>query len=128
MRITRIYADEHGASHFSDAEVPTTSVQLFAELPPFRVNRFNTPTPIKLFAVPDELDVADWHTAPVRQLAVALNGIVEYEASDGEVRRLAPGEILLVEDTSGRGHITRFADGEQCFLHIPVPDDWTLMD
>lgn len=124
MRIARLYADDHGESHFADAEVPMVSARLFAELPPFRVNRFNGPTPIKLFAQPAEVDVFGWHTAPERQLAVALNGTVEYEASDGEVRRLAPGEILLVEDTRGRGHITRFAEGEQCFLHIPVPDDW----
>ncbi|MGH7210364.1 MAG: hypothetical protein ACREF1_02740, partial [Acetobacteraceae bacterium] len=86
------------------------------------------PTPVKLFAVPAELEVAELHNAPMRQLAVALNGTVEYETSDGAVRRFAPGEIVLVEDTTGRGHITRFAEGEQCFLHIPVPDDWSLTD
>jgi hypothetical protein len=127
MHITRIYADKHGESHFADAEVPLTRVSLFSELPPFRVSRFNPPTPVKLFAVPSELDVADWHTAPMRQLAIALNGTVEYETSDGEARRLAPAEIVLVEDTWGRGHVTRFIEGEHHFLHIPVPDDWTVL-
>ncbi len=70
--------------------------------------------------------MADLHTAPERQLAVSLNGWVEYEVTDGDVRRFNPGEVVLVEDTTGRGHITRFDDGEQCFLHIPVPDDWRL--
>jgi hypothetical protein len=54
---------------------------------------------------------------------VALSGTVEYETSDGEIRRQAPGTVVLVEDTQGRGHITRFADGEQFFLFIPIPDD-----
>jgi hypothetical protein len=67
------------------------------------------------------------HTAPERQLAVSLNGWVEYETTDGEARRLKPGELMLVEDTWGSGHITRFDDGEQWFLHIPVPDDWHLI-
>ena len=57
---------------------------------------------------------------------MSLNGWVEYETGDGIVRRFNPGEIVLVEDTMGRGHITRFDDGEQWFLHIPVPDDWRL--
>jgi hypothetical protein len=126
MRLTRIYADQQGTSHFADAEVPTASVTLFPQLPPFRVNRFSGPNPIKLFVVPAALRVFDWHTAPERQLAVSLNGIVEYETSDGDVRRFGPGEIVLVEDTTGRGHITRFAEGEQGFLHIPVPADWTV--
>ena len=126
MRITRIYADADGDWHFADAEVPTTSIVLFPQLPPFRVNRFSGPTPTKLFDVPAELRVFDFHTAPERQLAVALNGTVEYETSDGAIRRFPPGEIVLVEDTRGRGHVTRFADGEQRFLHIPVPDDWTV--
>ena len=128
MRITRIYADEHGESHFADAEVPTEATVLFAGLPAFSLTRFSPPTPIKLFAVPAALDVADLHNAPMRQLAVALNGTVEYETSDGEIRRAAQGEIVLVEDITGRGHITRFTEGEQCFLHIPVPDDWLLTD
>ena len=124
MRITRIFADPGGLSHFADLEVPTDTIQLFAEMPAFRVNRFAGPSPIKFFAVPAELEMADWHTAPMRQLAVALNGVVKYETGDGEVRRFGPGEVVLVEDTAGAGHVTRFAEGEQRFLHIPVPDDW----
>jgi hypothetical protein len=54
---------------------------------------------------------------------VALSGTVEYETSDGEIRRQAPGSIVLVEDTRGHGHITRFSEGEQFFLFIPIPDD-----
>jgi hypothetical protein len=71
--------------------------------------------------------VADWHTAPERQFAISVNGWVEYQTSDGLVRRFNPGEIVLVEDTSGRGHITRFDEGEQYFLHIPVPVNWHLI-
>ncbi len=119
MKFTRIYADQHG-------EAPTADVTLFPQLPPFRVNRFSGPSAVKLFSVPAELNVFDWHTAPERQLAVSLNGIVEYETSDGEVRRFGPGEIVLVEDTTGRGHITRFDGGEQGFLHIPIPADWPM--
>jgi len=127
MRITRIYADENGDSHFATGEVPLMDLRLFPELPLFQVTRLIGANPVKLFAVPAELSVADWHTAPERQFTVSLNGWVEYETSGGDVRRFNPGEIVLVEDTTGRGHITRFDDGEQCFLHIPVPDEWRLV-
>jgi hypothetical protein len=32
---------------------------------------------------------------------------VEFETSDGEVRRLPAGKAVLVEDTHGKGHISR---------------------
>ena len=123
MRITRIYADEHGESHFSDAEIPMVMVSLFPQLPPFRSCVFSGQGRVNVFATPAELRVFDFHTAPERQFAVALSGTVEYETSDGEIRRLPPGSVALVEDTWGRGHVTRFAEGEQFFLFIPIPDE-----
>jgi hypothetical protein len=123
MRITRIYADEHGGSHFSDAEFPLVTASLFSQLPPFRSCAFSAQGRVKFFVTPAEFRVFDFHTAPERQFAVALSGTVEYETSDGEARRLAQGSVALVEDTWGRGHITRFAEGEQFCLFIPIPDD-----
>jgi hypothetical protein len=32
---------------------------------------------------------------------------MEVEVSDGEARHLEPGAIVLVEDTDGRGHVSR---------------------
>lgn len=37
-----------------------------------------------------------------------LRGGATVTVSDGEARRLGAGEILLLEDTDGRGHSTRF--------------------
>jgi hypothetical protein len=32
---------------------------------------------------------------------------VDIEIGDGTVRRLGPGDILIAEDVSGQGHVTR---------------------
>ncbi|KGI68423.1 hypothetical protein MJO55_14325 [Mycolicibacterium rufum] len=45
-----------------------------------------------------------WHTAPVRQLVVTLAGTLLFVTRDGEQFRLAPGDVLLAEDTTGSGH------------------------
>ena len=45
-----------------------------------------------------------WHTAPVRQLVVTLAGTQLFVTRDGEEFRLAPGDVLLAEDTTGSGH------------------------
>jgi hypothetical protein len=45
-----------------------------------------------------------WHTAPVRQLVVTLAGTLQFITRDGEQFLLAPGDVLLAEDTTGSGH------------------------
>ena len=54
----------------------------------------------------------DFHTAPRRQLVVNLEGEVEIEIGDGTRRILHAGEILLAEDTTGQGHISRAIAGK----------------
>ena len=48
-------------------------------------------------------------------------GSVELETGAGERRVLGPGEILLAEDTTGQGHISRNVDGQPrtcLFIHL----------
>jgi quercetin dioxygenase-like cupin family protein len=49
----------------------------------------------------------DFHTAPQKQYIILLDGEIEIETSLGEIRRFNAGEILLMEDTSGKGHKTK---------------------
>ena len=49
----------------------------------------------------------DWHPAPRRQYVVTLSGESEIELDGGRKIRLGPGHILLAEDTTGQGHISR---------------------
>ncbi len=64
----------------------------------------------------------DWHPAPARQFLALLSGAVEVETTDGSVLRLGPGDLVLLEDTAGRGHATRnTGDGYAVFLVVAVP-------
>lgn len=66
----------------------------------------------------------DWHIAPRRQFMVCLRGLVEVTAADGQKRRLKPGEFALLEDTTGKGHITHAAGkDDHVALALPVPDN-----
>lgn len=49
----------------------------------------------------------DWHRAPRRQYVNSLAGKGEIMVGDGTGRRFDPGDIMLAEDTTGQGHITR---------------------
>jgi quercetin dioxygenase-like cupin family protein len=76
-----------------------------------RVSRRLPATGIIFRQVPPDYDL-DWHTAPRRQYIINLDAGVEITASDGESRRIGAGEILLVEDTRGKGHLSKALDGK----------------
>ena len=116
MKYVRLYPDSNGESHFAEAEMDLTPIEGRSS----RGHAWRSGEVIFLSSNSGsgrELD--EWHNAPDHQFVVTLSGVTEIEASDGEVRRFGPGEILLVEDTSGKGHRTRY-EGARSALHIPV--------
>lgn len=106
MRVTRIYTGDDGESHFEDLDVDLKDLG--------KVGAMSSLWPasgVIFRETAGDYDL-DWHTAPRRQLVVNLaGGQVEIEVGDGTKRRLGPGDILLAEDTTGRGHISRAVDG-----------------
>ncbi len=126
MKCLRIFADEDGVSHFADIDISLVPTQLFPGVPAISLSSWFAATAVRFAWVPAGMRVADWHTTPVRQLVVWLTGSVEFETGDGDVRRCAPGAVVLVEDTSGRGHISRHPDEGQFLMFLPVPDDLAL--
>lgn len=119
MGYVRIYSDEHGESHFEDVSLDMTIERyasaewLISEPLPVSDVRFRRVTT----EFPDEP-----HVAPRRQLIVALVGESEVEVSDGETRRFGPGSVILVEDTTGKGHRTRrIGETVRETLFIPLP-------
>ena len=107
LPVTRLYADEHGHARFEDVEIC-----LAPDDPP-----------------PDVMSVSEaWQASGVlfgrgaaggshseqpehrRQLVIGVSGTVEVTAT-GETRTFGPGDVLLVEDTTGVGHSSRSSEG-----------------
>jgi len=112
----RIYAGPDGESHFEDVEV---------ELKPSRSSELSETVPVSglIFRRSRPDDFIDWHPAPRRQFVITLAGEAEIVASDGEVRHIGPGTVMLAEDISGKGHITRgIGTVERLSLFVPLPD------
>ena len=101
MAIIRIYTGPDGQSHFEDVALgfePRGDRSETAELIPgsgITVRRF------------DPQRSNPWHHAPGRAAVFTLSGAVDIETGDGTVRRLGPGDILIAEDRTGPGHVTR---------------------
>jgi hypothetical protein len=67
--------------------------------------------------------VADWHTAPRRQYVITLSGRGEIEVAGGKKFPIEPGNIDLVEDVTGKGHITKVTGtDDRVTLWLPLAD------
>lgn len=120
---TRIYVDSAGTSHFSDEEMAFETKKFNSELPPVSIAKPNATSHMVVITAPSG-GKADWHTVPQRQYNVIFSGEVEIEVSDGETRRFGPGSLILGEDTTGKGHITRVVgDSDVYFAVISLASD-----
>ena len=99
--ITRVYSDINGDSHFEDIEVPLNDkgdIGFLSEAQKAGIIIFRKVVPSYDY---------NFHTAPARQYIVLLDGVIEIETSLGAKRTFAAGEVLLMEDITGKGHKTR---------------------
>jgi hypothetical protein len=121
MRYTHLYVDENGDSRFEDAQLPMnedTSGPGAAEL----VSADQRVGTLRFLQLPPGW-FQEQRPAHNRRWLTVLSGVLDVEASDGEVRRFGPGSVLLVEDTSGKGHRGRVVGGGPAQIAIaPVAD------
>jgi hypothetical protein len=132
LSVAHLWADANGVSHFRDEKLSFEAAT--PENPAAGTTSRTNPDPEALVALPlrgatgatflylKRAAVEDWHRAPRRMYLIAVQGMSEVTASDGEVRRFGLGSILLMDDLTGKGHITRaVGDIDHIALTIPVP-------
>ena len=101
FRVTRIYADENGESHFEP--LPNYPMEDF--MPGLA---FTEVMPAEGFFL--ESFAADffydWYTPPgdSRYAEFFLEGSMKLVASDGEEKLFSQGDLLFFEDLTGKGH------------------------
>jgi len=124
--ITRIFTGPDGLAHAEDIELKLSdrgvSEMLKATGAEFSVR---PPTPgasPRNTAVTPSTDPG-WHVGPARQFVITLSGNSEVEVSGGVHVLAGPGHINLIEDTTGKGHITRnFGPDDRVVVTIPLAD------
>ncbi|MGZ5243676.1 MAG: hypothetical protein ACXWEY_10055 [Bacteroidia bacterium] len=98
--VTKIYSDAQGETHFEDVMIPLNDEG--------EIGWLSKACPAKeiIFREVEPTYNYDFHTAPQKQYIILLDGEIEIETSLGEKRKFKPGQVLLVEDTTGKGHRT----------------------
>jgi hypothetical protein len=115
MRIHNLYEDANGISHFRDIEIEWVEEKNFSKL-----SERLPATGIIFRETSGDYDL-DWHPAPRRQYIINLEGGVQITASDGEARIIGAGEVVLVEDIGGKGHLSKAIAGKmRRSIFVPI--------
>jgi quercetin dioxygenase-like cupin family protein len=120
-QIVRVYSGADGQSHIEDLPLAMQSFHdaegSYGEGTPMQAT-----TGITFRVSPPGYELS-WHCAPRRQYTITLQGTAEIEVGDGTVRRVGPGDVLLAEDLTGQGHVTRVVgDTPRFYLVIPLAE------
>lgn len=114
----RIYNDAEGESHVADGQWPMHDGDFTPPSPPgYLVSDTMEARGWMLMHHPPGYRDA-WHTAPARLVVIVLAGSARVRTSDGSERIIRPGDRVLVEDVTGRGHKMEGVDGQAFSLAL----------
>ena len=113
-RLIHVYASADGESHLDIVEIANDSGQIPVTGMTARAYERREDSP------------ADWHTAPRKQFAINMTGDLEVEISNGTRHRIGQGDLVYLEDITGKGHVTRvLTPVTNLFIH--VPQNWNML-
>ena len=116
MKIVRLFTGNDQKSHFEEIELK------FGGNQPMLTTDARAATSAVFRCAPAGL-VIDRHPAPRRQFLVTLSGAWEIEASNAVKRVFKSGDVMLADDTTGEGHISRVLGNEpHVFMTVPLAD------
>ena len=112
IMMTRIYTGPDGLSHAEEVEMKVNG----------GVTEMMKATGVQFSSRPPAPS-SDWHVGPRRHYVITLSGRAEVEVANGQKVAIGPGHINLIEDTTGKGHITRnLGPDNRVVVTIPLAD------
>lgn len=111
VRVACLVDGDDGESHFVESLIEMTARDFAPPAAPLEVSVPQATSDAIFFRAAPGWD-GQQHPSPARQWVFCLQGAFEVEASDGEVRQMRPGDALLLEDVTSRGHTTRIVGDE----------------
>jgi quercetin dioxygenase-like cupin family protein len=115
----RLFTDDRGESHFQDVIADLPQVDFADGIPPLSVSESFAASEASFFGAPAGWK-SDWHPSSGRHLFAVFSGVWEVTASDGETRTFSQGDVLLVEDTTGKGHMSKVVGKEDSLSLLVV--------
>jgi len=112
MEVIHVYADANGVSHVQ--RVPVVGLPKPIPATEVRANAIAT-------------GVEDWHIAPQKLFTINTHGDIQAEVGDGTKVPIGKGDLVYLEDMTGKGHITRLLT-DVSHLFIMVQPDFDFLE
>jgi hypothetical protein len=120
----RLYCTPDGNSHWKSVTVELPKINFAPPAAPVHIGD-KVPASSAFFGGFEagwgahDLETRLYHPAPAAQFIVVLEGDFSITATDGETKRLRPGDVFRLEDTLPcKGHITVVGDKPGFFLFV----------
>jgi len=116
MKVVRLYTGSDQKAYIEEIELKFGGDQKI-------LTTDSRPATMVVFRCVPTGTVLDRHPAPRRQYLVTISGSWEIEASQGVKRVFKTGDVMLADDTTGEGHISRVLGSEpHVFMTVPLAD------
>lgn len=114
--VTRVYSDSNGDTRFEDITIPLKDAG--------EIGKLSEDVSVKsiIFREVEASYDYNFHNAPQKQYLILIDGGIEIETTLGEKRQFQTGEVLLLEDTKGKGHRTKNLEQKKrksIFITVP---------
>jgi hypothetical protein len=106
----RLWTDDAGETHFDDVDVELDPMDFAPPAPELHYRSLSSAVSVGFLGGDPFWEGDIPHPTPCPQFLCTMTGAFEFTASDGEVRRFDPGDLVLLEDTDGKGHSTRIIE------------------
>jgi len=117
MRYVRLKADKGGESHFEQVAVDLNEADYRPPAPVLFVSHSYRADGLQFIRLPAGWSGDSIHP-PKAQFLICLKGHLEVTVSDGEKRTFGPGDSIMMEDISGKGHRTRVKGTNECIAAV----------
>jgi hypothetical protein len=118
IRVTRIYAAADGETHAEQMEAKLGAADQLG----MEQSEIVKAGSANFVRFPENFH-EDWHRAHARRYVITLTGRGEIEVSDGKKAVLEPGRVVLVEDTTGKGHVSRALTEDWTAVFVQLEED-----
>ena len=116
MQVVRLFTGPDGESHFEDLDLG------YEKIAEAERTAMQSATGIQFRRQPPGT-FSDFHIAPRSQYVITLEGQAEIGLGDGTKRIFNPGDVMLADDTTGRGHTTGvYGNKTRVSIAIPLVD------
>ena len=122
MRYSRLFANSDGSSSFDDQESEMEVGFAAPPAEPLYTAKFSPAVDAFWMGITPTWNGNIPHPAPRRMAFVTVQGEYQITASNGEMRKFPIGSVLLIEDITGIGHVTKnISTGDTIVLSVGLP-------